>query len=195
MDFKNAKKYIIKRLETELPDNLHYHGIHHTIDVYEASIKLAELEKLPEEEKIIIHSAALYHDVGFIFQYENNEVLAVELIKEVLPSFKYNEKQIEMIGKIILSTQITARPLSLLEKIMSDADYDYLGRDDVKKIADTLHKELHEQGFKFSEKEWNELQLKFLRKHQYHTPSAIETRRDKKIEYYNYIKSNLKLLK
>ncbi|TXB65342.1 HD domain-containing protein [Vicingus serpentipes] len=188
MDFKNAKKYILTRLENELKPNLYYHGIHHTMDVYEASIKIAELENLSQEEKIIINTAALFHDSGFIYQYENNEELAVTLTKEILPKFKYNEKQVNAIGNIILTTRITARPQTLLEKIMCDADYDYLGRDDFFKIAETLYKELHEYDHKFSLEEWNEIQVKFLKKHQYYTESSLTLRRPKKLEYYEQLR-------
>ena len=72
---------------------------------------------------------------------------------------------------------------------MSDADYDYLGRDDVSKIADTLYRELNEYGFPFSKEEWNEMQIKFLQKHEYYTRSSLELRRPKKLEYYKYLKS------
>ena len=188
MDFKNAKKYILTRLENELSPNLYYHGIHHTIDVYETSIKIAELEGLSQEEKIIVNTAALFHDSGFIFRYEQNEELAVKLIKEVLPSFGYSKEQIKVIGNIILTTRIKARPITLLEKIMCDADYDYLGRNDVNKIATTLFKELNEVGHQFSEKEWNDIQVKFLKKHQYYTASSIQLRRPKKLEYYYHLK-------
>ncbi|PCJ23292.1 MAG: phosphohydrolase [Flavobacteriales bacterium] len=189
LDFRGAKKYIIERLEKELKPNLYYHGIHHTMDVYEVSIKIAELENISQEEKLIVNTAALYHDAGFVYQYEHNEVLAVKMIKEVLPKFGYNDKMIKTIGDIILTTRIKARPKSLLEKIMGDADYDYLGRSDVGKIAETLHKELAEYGFPFFEKEWNEIQIKFLKKHSYHTNSSLQLRRPKKIEYYKYLKS------
>ncbi|MCO6498850.1 MAG: HD domain-containing protein [Vicingus serpentipes] len=189
MNFKEAKKYILSRLETELSPSLYYHGIHHTLDVYEASIKLAELENLSQEEKIIINTATLYHDAGFMFQYANNEDLAVNLVKEVLPSFGYNKKAVTTIAKIILTTKLTAHPITLLEKIMSDADYDYLGRDDVKLIAASLHKELHDYGASFTDEEWNTFQLKFLNKHQYYTPSAIALRREKKWAYMRYLKS------
>jgi uncharacterized protein len=189
VDFKNAKKYILELLDNELSDNLYYHGIHHTVDVYDASIKIGELENLSQEEKLVVNTAALYHDAGFVYQYEHNEVLAVKMIEEVLPSFGYNDKQIKTIGDIILTTRIKARPISLLQKIMSDADYDYLGRHDVASIAVTLHKELAEYGFPFSENEWNEMQIKFLKKHEYHTPSSLHLRRPKKLEYYEYLKS------
>jgi HD superfamily phosphodiesterase len=192
MDFNAAKKYILHRLETELHSNLYYHGIHHTIDVYEATIKLAELEKLNEEETIIVKTAALFHDAGFLFRYEHNEELAVDLVEKILPSFNYNNNAIKTIGQIILTTRVAARPTTTLEKIMSDADFDYLGREDVFKIAATLYQELIEFGVYFSPEEWNILQYKFLKKHQYYTDSAIKLRKDKKKEYLNYIKSIIK---
>jgi HD superfamily phosphodiesterase len=188
IDFKNAKKYILNRLEDELNPNLLYHGIHHTYDVYEVSIKIAELEGLSQDEKVLINTAALYHDAGFLFQYHDNEVLSVKLIEEVLPSFGYKEEEIKIIGDIILTTRIKARPVTLLEKIMSDSDYDYLGRKDVKKIADTLFIELNKYGYKFTENEWNEMQIKFLHKHQYYTGSSLELRRPSKVAYYNELK-------
>ena len=189
VDFKGAKKYIIERLERELKPNLFYHGIHHTMDVYEVSIKIAELEEVSQEEKLIINTAALYHDAGFVYQYEHNEVLAVKMIKEVLPKFGYSENQIKIIGDIILTTRLKSTPQTLLEKIMSDADYDYLGRAEVGGIATTLHKELAEYGFPFSEKDWNKMQIKFLEKHEYYTKSSLELRRPKKLEYYEYLKN------
>lgn len=189
MDFKNAKKYILNRLEKELKPNLYYHGIHHTLDVYEASIRIAELEGLSQEEKVLVNTAALYHDAGFIYQYEHNEEVAVKLVELVLPKFGYKTPQIIEIARMILSTKIKARPSTLYEKIMSDADYDYLGRSDVEQIATTLQKELYEQDFKYSDKEWNEIQIKFLEKHLYYTESSLALRRPKKLEYYEYLKS------
>ena len=189
MDFNSAKKYIIQELEAKLSENLYYHGIHHTIDVYEATIKLAELEKLNEEETIIVKTAALFHDSGFLFRYEHNEELAVNLVEKILPSFNYSNHAIKTIGEIILTTRVAARPKTMLEKIMSDADFDYLGREDVYKIAATLYKELIEFGVYFSPEEWNVLQYKFLKKHQYYTKSAIKLRSKSKNEYLNYIKS------
>ncbi len=191
MNLHRAKKYILQRLEQELPDNLHYHGVHHTIDVYKSAIKLSTLENIPEDDKLIVETAALYHDAGFLFRYEHNEVLAVDLINEILPQFNYNKKHINTIGNIILTTRVHARPNTLLEKIMSDADYDYLGRDDVETIANTLYKELLENGANFTKKEWNELQIRFLKKHRYHTKSAIKLRVSNKMKYLNFVKSQL----
>ena len=191
IQFKQAKEYILNRLQNELADNLYYHGIHHTLDVYEASIRIAELEGLNQEEKILVNTAALYHDSGFLFKYEHNEELAVELVGEMLPQFGYNKEQVQIICNIILTTRVKARPHTLLEKIMCDADYDYLGRKEVESIADSLYKELQEYGFKAEENKWNQLQLKFLKKHEYYTSSSIQLRRPKKLEYIEKIKSRI----
>jgi len=187
MDFDNAKKYILDKLNDELPNNLYYHGVHHTLDVYRASIKLSNLEKLNEESSLIVQTAALYHDAGFLFRYENNEEIAVKLVKEVLPNYNYSSEQILAIAKIILTTKVAARPFTLLEKIMSDADYDYLGREDVKAIAQTLYEELLENGANFTEDEWNKLQIKFLKKHQFFTTSSKNLRQENKEKYINFL--------
>jgi len=190
IDFKNAKKYILERLENELSSTLYYHGVHHSMDVYEVSIKISELENLSQEKKIIINTAALYHDSGFLFEYQDNERLAVKLIKEVLPSFGYNKKQIKEITEIILSTQLNTPPNTLLQQIMSDADYDYLGREDNVTVANSLYRELTENGFSFNNEEWNEMQIKFLNQHQYYTDSSIKLRRQKKRDYLQNLKSS-----
>src|SRR5690606_30675403 len=36
INYRNAEKYIVKRLSADLPKGLFYHGIHHTMDVCEA---------------------------------------------------------------------------------------------------------------------------------------------------------------
>ena len=47
MDFKAVKYFILRKLQTELPSGLYYHGIHHTMDVLKAveEISASELEK------------------------------------------------------------------------------------------------------------------------------------------------------
>ena len=191
LNLKGAKKYIIHRLEKELSPSLYYHGLHHTLDVYENAIKIAEREGVTEKDANIISTAALYHDAGFLFRYLNNEVLAVKLVKEVLPIFGYSPKNIAIISAIILTTRIYKRPQTLLEKIMCDADYDYLGRgnENTFKIAKSLHFELAENGFSFTDAQWNVIQLKFLKKHEYYTTSSLKLRRPGKLKYYEYLKS------
>ena len=181
MNFQLAKEYALKRLESELPSNLYYHGLHHTKDECSAAEYLAKLENIQGEELTLLRTAAWYHDVGFIRQYQKNEPIAAEIACETLPKFGYTPQQIEVVRTCILATEIPQNPQTLLEKILCNADLDYLGRDDFYMIAQSLRREWIENGiFTNSLKVWYELQLKFLNMHQYHTQSAVALRNQAK---------------
>ena len=76
-DYERAREYVLNRLTHELPDGLYYHGIHHTRDdVVPAAVRLAVLAGLGETQTLILKTAALYHDIGYIQQYEVNEDIA-----------------------------------------------------------------------------------------------------------------------
>ena len=72
--------------------------------------------------------------------------------------------------------------INKLQEIICDADLDYLGTDDFEEIADRLRRELTEMGKIQSRKQWDEIQVKFLKQHQYFTQTAIQMRQEKKNE-------------
>jgi len=177
MDFTKARDYITQRLVNELSDDLFYHGAHHTFSVVKAASQIAALEGISKKEYNLLLTAAYYHDSGFLFTYKSNEPFAVRLTTEVLPIFNYSEQDIIEVNKIILATQYHVSPKTLLEKIMCDADHDYIGTLEYHKIAKTLRKELKTQGVKYNDFEWIEVQLNYLTtKHIYYTQSAIKNR-------------------
>lgn len=177
INYRNAEKYIIKRLDQDLPDGLYYHGIHHTKDVCESVERLAIWEGIRGEELYLLKTAALFHDAGFIESYESNEPIGAELAKEMLPSFGYTQEQIDLVIRLIEATKVPHNPQSHLEELMCDADLDYLGRSDFYPKAETLKKELIKFGKLKSDKDWDFLQVKFLTMHKYFTKSAM-LRRD-----------------
>jgi predicted metal-dependent HD superfamily phosphohydrolase len=173
MNFEAAKQYIINRLIHELSSKLYYHGLHHTFDVYDAVKQLAVTEQISGEELVLLKTAALYHDAGFIEQYAHNEPIAVKIAQQALPKFGYSTEQIAIIATIIMTTNMQHPPQTHLEKIMCDADLDYLGRTDFSVLSGLLRKEWEYYGKTYSDKEWDELQVMFLEKHKYYTDSAI----------------------
>lgn len=189
---RNAEKYIISRLSRELDANLHYHGVHHTLDVYRAVEQIANSEGIKGEDLFLLKTAALYHDAGFVKQYIDNEPLGVEMAKEALPKFGYTDSQIEVISGLIYATAIPHDPKNHLQEIICDADLDYLGRDDFHEIADKLRMELTERGFIKSHKEWDEMQVSFLSEHRYFTSSSISLRRKKKLQHLGEIEERLR---
>ena len=195
MKHQEAIQYILDRMEKDLADNLYYHSIHHTHDVMEAVKRIAEAEGVDEKEMILLKTAAAYHDAGYMEQYTNNEDIACELIRQTLPGFDYSTSQIELIAELITVTKVSNVPNTHLERIMCDADHDYLGRKDYKKIAATLYKELAEYGFIFNEREWIAEQINFLvNKHQFYTAWAKEERLPVKKTHIRRLQDRIKNL-
>jgi hypothetical protein len=99
----------------------------------------------------------------------------------ILPGFGYSEEQIQTITSIINVTKTEVPPSSLLEKIMCDADHDYLGRKDYHVVAKTLRNELRNYGHKMNEIEWIDFQLKYLENHHhYYTKTSQNIRNNGK---------------
>lgn len=170
-NFKRATTYALNQLETRLPPNLYYHGVHHTRDdVVPAAERLAAAYRLSAEDRALLLTAAWYHDIGFIQQYENNEPLGAQIAVTALADFGYNNQQLKVIKDIILATAPPQKPQNLLEAIMVDADLDSLGRGDFIKVADTLRRE--EEIYldkKRTDDEWCWEEMQFLSKHRYFT--------------------------
>jgi predicted metal-dependent HD superfamily phosphohydrolase len=176
MHYQKAREYVLKRLEAELPQNLYYHCINHTLDVCKAAEELALCENVKEKDILLLQTAAVYHDIGFVVRYKNNEEVACQIASQTLPGFDYKPDDIEKICHMILATRIPQNPQTHLEQILCDADLDYLGREDFFEIAKTLKLEWMEFGLIESEQEWNQKQVHFFKQHHYFTKTAKEKR-------------------
>lgn len=192
MDFDSVKIIIFERLTRELDSRLYYHGVHHTRDyVLPAAEFLAKEEGVDGESLVLLLTAVVFHDVGYLTQYADNEPVAVAMAAEILPEFGYNPRQIERITNIILATSLPQSPTTLLAEIMCDADLFHLGSQDFFQLTDQLWKELVAYGFNISELAWYEKTLDFLNEHVYFTQSAKKHRDGKKINNINILKERL----
>lgn len=191
INYKKAEQFIIKMLQDNLPEGLFYHGLHHTLDVCNAAEQLALLEGVEGEDLHVLKTAALFHDSGFTKVYEKNEPYGCELAKEILPQFGYSDKQIHLVELLIMATQVPQRASTLLEKLICDADLDYLGRDDFETIANNLKRELYSFDKIKNDKQWDEIQVSFLQQHKYFTPAAIKLRQAKKDQNLEVVKQRL----
>ncbi|RPH31997.1 MAG: HD domain-containing protein [Bacteroidales bacterium] len=174
--FGDLEEFILEKLEKGLPKNLYYHNLKHTVDVYTQVELIGRSEDVNLEEQLMLQTAALFHDAGHLIDYDTHEEMGVKLAREILPGYQYSERQIEIISDLIMVTKLPPKPKNLLEAIMCDADLDYLGRTDFIPVSNMLYKELHEHGRIGTIQEWNELQIKFIEKHQYFTNTARKLR-------------------
>lgn len=188
IEFDKAQAYIINKLEKELPHFLFYHSIQHTMDVYSAACVLAKEEKIVDSDLILLKTAALLHDIGFVNRSHGHEEASCDISKKILPLFGYNSKQINIICNMIMATKIPQSPKNKLEQILCDADLDYLGRDDFYAIGYKLFKELKHTNILQDERVWNEKQIQFLETHCYFTSTSKKLREPKKQQYLQEIK-------
>ena len=191
--FNDIEEVIIKRFTDELSPKMYYHNADHTIDVITQTEIIGRGENVSEEELLILKTAALMHDVGFLISYNNHEINSVNIAKEILPIYQYTSEQIDTIVQLIEITRQGSKPTSRLEYIMKDADLDYLGRSDFMFISEKLHKELVEFQEDIAESEWFKKQHDFLSKHQYYTATAKKIRQINKEKHLEKVKEILSI--
>jgi uncharacterized protein len=190
MNVIKAEQFIIKVLGDELSATLYYHGLHHVLDVVEAAERIARAECVTDPESLdLLHTAALFHDVGFLSTYKGHEEAGCVYARRVLPEFAYAPAQIDAICRMIMATRIPQTPYTKLEEILCDADLDYLGRDDFEPIAYSLYDELKVREMVADELAWNRIQVNFLGSHHYWTPTAIATRQANKEQHLSRLKT------
>jgi uncharacterized protein len=195
MEFEKAKELVLSRLKKGLKPNLYYHNYQHTLDVCESVERLAKMENVQGDDFTLLRTAALYHDTGFLWVYEDNEKLACDYAKQTLADFNYTSQHIETVCRMILSTQIPQNPTHLMDKILCDADLDYIGRTDFFITALRLHREWSENNKKkITFKDWYLRQQSFIMHHEYFTDSAKKLRNEKKQHNLSQVKELLSLL-
>ena len=172
----DLEEYVIQKLKNELPDTLYFHNAQHTSHVHYQAELLGRSENITPTELLLVRSAALCHDIGYIDTIEGHEQRSVEMAREILPLYRYSEDQIDEICKLILATRMPPNPTNVIEKIICDANFDHVGRVDFLIESDRLFQEYRTLGKINSKKEWNELQIDFLNKFDFFTSAAQKMR-------------------
>jgi len=176
IQFTDIQELILDKLERELPEFLFYHNVKHTVDVVTEVELIGWAEGCSDEEILLLKTAALFHDAGHTVSYDDHEYQGTLLAQEMLPAYGYSDEQIERICGVIMSTKLPPKPSNLLEKIICDADLDYLGRSDFIPVSNTLFEELKAQNKITNLNDWNKMQVKFISGHQYFTATARSLR-------------------
>lgn len=172
MQYQQVYDFLMAKLEKELPAYYYYHNADHTKNVIAAAEHIAEGEGVKGEELLILKTAALFHDSGFLQQAEGHEEISCIWAREYLPSYGYSDQQIEQIARTIMATRLPQTPLDHLGQILCDADLYYKGKEGYAVTADKLFKEFKHRGFVKAESEWPLMQLEFLSGQRFFTATA-----------------------
>ncbi len=139
MDFEGIKKVIIEKLKNDLPKQLTYHNVEHTLDVINAVKRISTSENINGDDLTLLKTAALFHDSGYLYGYDGHEEISCKIAQKYLPHYGYTPEQVGKVKEIIMATKMPQSPQNHLEEIMADADLDYLGRDDFFSIDSKLY--------------------------------------------------------
>ncbi|MBS1598650.1 MAG: HD domain-containing protein [Bacteroidetes bacterium] len=148
-----------------------YHNLPHTAEVVEATKKIGGNYNLNDRDFFIVVTAAWFHDTGYLVNgSSHHEDKSAELAETYLKSIGVGDDDITEIKKCIVSTKMPQRPVSLLEKIICDADLFHLGTSDFKEKSKLLRKEIEAlKNIKIDGDEWRQKNLSLLESHEYHT--------------------------
>src|ERR1043165_5962010 len=130
ISFDEIKATAVARLQ-QLDIHYTYHNVEHTLDVLAQVERIAKCEKVTgDEDLLLLRTAALYHDSGFLKSYGGHEQDSCVIFREDAAKFGFTIEQSEIIEGLIMSTRVPQQPVGILQQIICDADLDYLARED-----------------------------------------------------------------
>ncbi|MBK9983033.1 MAG: HD domain-containing protein [Saprospiraceae bacterium] len=173
---------VFHMLDHQLPSFLTYHSPKHTRYVLEQAEIISMHENVSAHDLYLIKTAALFHDIGFIQQYKDHEEAGCEITREFMHRYSFDPADAKKIFGMIMATKIPQRPHTLLEMIVADADLEYLGTDLFYKVSQLLYKEMLYLDPDLDIPSFNQIQIKFLSAHTYHTDFCKNNREEKKLQ-------------
>ena len=170
---QKAEQHIRTLLTEQLSAEHSYHNLTHTLAVRDACLEIGKGMKIKEEELEELELAALFHDTGFISQYEGHEEVSCRIAEGFLNEHHYQGKKLQRVLACIAVTRMGQEPTTVVEKIIKDADLSNLGSPGYIVGLAKLRKEwevmLEQQ---YENQEWFELNRSFLKNHKYYTDYA-----------------------
>ena len=182
MEFERVQQHILNRLDHELPARLTYHNAAHTISVIRASESIAMSEHATQDEIVVLKTAALFHDTGYLETVKMHEEASCVIAKETLPKFGYDEISIKIICEMIMATKMPQLPKNKLEECLCDGDLHYIGTQHYLTTAEKLYHEFKSLGNVKNYNDWRQKQVVFFTGHRFFTKTAFDLYESKKLE-------------
>ena len=156
------------------PEGFTYHSLAHTALVAENARSIAHAINLPTEELTLLLTAAWLHDLGIGTIYVGHEQESCKLARKAV-THRLDDRSREEIEQAILATKIPQHATNRIGELLCDADLLYMGGTNFQLWSDRLRLE-HEKilGRTYSNAEWLDFNIAFVRKHEYYTPFVRE---------------------
>ena len=176
---------VVNLLETNISETYLYHNLAHTLYVQEKAIEIGKYEGCTAHELELLSTAALWHDTGYVKTYTDHEEESCILARKNLPEYGFSIGDIDLVCGMIMATKIPQSPKNKLEEILSDADLEYLGTENVEVKAFSLFRELQSLDPLMTAEKWKQMQISFLQQHHFFTDFCKKYREPFKQIYLN----------
>lgn len=168
---KDTERIVTSIFQNKVNPLFVFHNLEHTIQVVTAAEEIEGYYQLNNEDQFVLFISAWFHDTCFSSGYaEEHEKESIKLVKEFLSPRFADQEMILRIAACIQATHMPQQPLTLVENIICDADLFHLGTNKFSERNQLLRKELQAY-YKcdFAEEEWRQLNIEFLKSHNYFT--------------------------
>ena len=170
-----TEAYVLNIFENDLPPDLHYHDLDHTMSVRETALILGEHYDIGAANMEAMELAALLHDTGYVKAYTGHELVSSELAETFLSGHNYPTVQITLVKELIDATKLVYEPKNLLQRIIKDSDLNNLGQRKYMKTIASLRSEMRTfLDLAYEDAAFMEMNLKFMDGHSYFTEKASE---------------------
>lgn len=175
MDYQSlsqkVRQYLQVFFESNSDKKFAYHNSQHTENVVKAAVQIANHYQLSDHNFFVVTTAAWFHDAGYYVEDgKQHELKGAEVAGMFLQQQGVNQDTINQVKQCIIATQLPQKPVSLLDKIVCDADLFHLGTDSFSEIDKLMRREcemaLHKE---ISKKEWRKGTIELFQSHHYHT--------------------------
>jgi adenylate cyclase len=166
---KDLEEEIINKLIVDIPSSMTFNNLQHTLDVQRYTEAIAKYENVTNEEMLLLKTAAILHDIGYIWDYDSHTKLSVDFAIQILKKYSYTDNQIKQVSELINATSKPYRPSSKMEKILCDADQSYLLKKNVDEYIENKYKQVKANSKIRSEKTWYKEELEKIRNPKFYT--------------------------
>lgn len=188
-----VENHVKETLQKDLPKEVVYHNLYHTIQVVNAAKKIGQNSDLNEDDLEIVTIAAWFHDLGYKESGKNHEEISAKLAGDFLKEKSYDQEKIQKVQSCILATKMPQSPNNLLEEVVCDADLHHLGTEEYFNQARLLKEEINNNNDdELTDAKWMQMNVKFIKDHQFFTSFAQEAYEKQKQKNRKKVKKKLK---
>lgn len=170
---EKARLHVRRHFARHMPKWMAFHDLEHTLAVARAAQDIGRGMGLGADQLRTLEIAALFHDAGYANAYRGHEKKSVALATSFLTGEGAGAGLIAQVGALILATRLGARPRTLMQRVLRDADSAKAGQVDFHERSERLRAELaHVRRKPIPARIWNKENLHYLRSHRFHTAYA-----------------------